>query len=89
MDKTSAVMIPGRRTCYQGWTEEYHGLLASGHRGETASSYVCVDYTPEYILHGEADQNGHLFYPVKYSCGSLPCPPYQNDRIVECVVCTK
>jgi hypothetical protein len=30
-----------------------------------------------------------LFYPVKTQCGSLPCPPYINDKYVTCVVCTK
>lgn len=86
---SSVIMIPGRQTCYDGWSLEYKGYLGSGHRTHTASSYICVDSSPEFIPSGHADVNGKLVYVVGYKCGPLPCPPYVNQRKVDCVVCSK
>ncbi|KAJ8314242.1 hypothetical protein KUTeg_008803 [Tegillarca granosa] len=87
---TSVIMIPAKSTCYPNWKREYHGRLASGYFGHTsASQYVCVDETPEAVIGGNSNSDGKLFYPVKAECGSLECPPYQNDKEVLCVVCTQ
>ncbi|CAC5370388.1 unnamed protein product [Mytilus coruscus] len=85
----TTLMIPGRKTCYSGWNIEYTGLLASGYQGYSPSTYLCVDSQPEYVPSGQEDKNGHLFYVVGYKCGSLPCPPYHDNRIAYCVVCSK
>ncbi|CAG2201793.1 unnamed protein product [Mytilus edulis] len=50
---SSSIMIPGRHFCYSGWMQEYNGILASGHTGSSASSYICMDKNPEYISSGE------------------------------------
>lgn len=86
---SSSIMIPGRQSCYTGWMKEYNGRLASGHEGEAASSYTCVDNNPEYIPSGEKNEVGHLFYLVGFKCGPLPCPPYHDNHHVNCVVCSK
>lgn len=83
-------MITGKTTYVAGWQKEYYGKLASGADSEIAASqYVCVDEKPEVLERGQADENGKLFYPVKASSGSLPCPPYQNNALMPCVVCSK
>ncbi|XP_071138266.1 uncharacterized protein [Mytilus edulis] len=85
--KMSSIMIPGRKTCYNGWTKEYDGLLMAGHPSHKAGSeYACVDSSTEVIAGGSSDQNGILFYPVKTVCGSLKCPPYTADTDVPCQV---
>ncbi|VDI75433.1 Hypothetical predicted protein [Mytilus galloprovincialis] len=86
---SSSVMIPGRRTCYAGWNMEYTGMLAAGNHGHSASNFICVDNNPEYILSGKAGNDGHLMYVVNTKCGPLPCPPYEDNRQVYCVVCSK
>lgn len=86
---STTVMIPGRKSCYPGWRMEYNGLLAGGDHTQTASSYLCVDKIPEYIPSGQKDENGHLFYIIAFKCGPLPCPPYKDNTIVNCVVCSK
>lgn len=86
---TTTVMIPGRKSCYSGWNIEYTGLLASGYQNYSPSSYICVDIHPEFIPSGQDNKNGHLFYVVGYKCGSLPCPPYHDNRVAYCVVCSK
>ncbi|XP_076080837.1 uncharacterized protein LOC143051785 isoform X5 [Mytilus galloprovincialis] len=88
--KLSSIMIPGRKTCYNGWTKEYEGILMSGYHGHAAASeFVCVDRDTEAIAGGSKNENGRLFYPVKTRCGSLKCPPYAADTEVLCFVCSK
>lgn len=84
------LMIPGKTTCYDRWDIEYTGKLASGsYKHAAASQYICLDNKPEVLEHGSADDNGKLFYAVKTVCGSLPCPPYTNNALMTCVVCSK
>ncbi|XP_069135859.1 uncharacterized protein [Argopecten irradians] len=87
----STVMIPARTTCYSGWTKAYGGSLASGYYAQTAASeYICMDEDDEPVVGGaDRDDNGVLFYGVKAFCGSLKCPPYEQDKFIACVVCMK
>lgn len=86
---TSAVMIPGRITCYDGWKMEYYGVLSSGYYGYRPSSFICIDSLPEFIQGGQDSKNGFRLYPTSTKCGSLPCPPYGDNLAVNCVVCSK
>ncbi|CAG2188772.1 unnamed protein product [Mytilus edulis] len=82
--------IVGWKTCNNGWTKEYDGILMAGHPSHAAASeYACLDKGTETIAGGSRDENGILFYPVKTVCGSLKCPPYAADTDVPCVVCSK
>ena len=87
--KTSTLlMIPGRSECYNGW-KTYTGNLMSGHHKHAgASQYICVDATPDVLEGGARDDNGYLLYGVKAYCGSLRCPPYKQNTLVKCVVCS-
>ena len=83
-------MIAAKNQCYGGWSLEYVGKLAGGyHDHKAASSFVCLDEKPDVIVGGEVGQDGKLFYPIKTVCGSLKCPPYHNDHLLPCVVCSK
>ena len=84
------MMIPGRKTCYDGWKVEYSGYLSSGYYSHPGpSEYICVDESPE-ITNGSStsDLNGKLLYMVEARTGSLPSPPYYNGRELTCVVCS-
>lgn len=91
--RSVTLMIPGKTTCYDGWDTEYTGTLASGsYNHAAASQYICLDNKPEVLVeNGSADNfiDGKLFYAVKAACGSLPCPPYINNALMTCVVCSK
>uniref|UniRef100_K1QCA9 Short-chain collagen C4 n=1 Tax=Magallana gigas TaxID=29159 RepID=K1QCA9_MAGGI len=88
--ESSVLMIPGKSSCYDGWSMQYHGDLVAGSvNHKAASQYICLDEHPESLVAGQDDHNGKLFYPVKAVCGSLACPPYHNERYLTCVVCTK
>ena len=86
---SSTVMIPGTQTCPPGWTVQYWGHLTGGYYGDhTPGDYLCVDNTPEGLGAGGNEDGALLFYTVA-ACGSLPCPPYVNGRVVTCVVCSQ
>nr|QAV56626.1 hic24 [Sinohyriopsis cumingii] len=88
--RATTIMIPAKSNCYQGWIQEYTGYLMSGYYGHAGpTNYVCVDARPEAVFRGSPDHNGHLMYMVQASCGSLPCPPYVEGRVIACVVCSK
>jgi len=89
--RQAILMIPGRNECYPGWTKEYSGYLAGGltYASNSASSYVCLDGHSEFESGDARNDNAKLLYLTEAKCGSLPCPPYVNNRELTCVVCSK
>ena len=87
--RETVLMIPGRYTCPSGWTREYYGYLMSEYHAHHRSTFECMDVTPETIPGGHANQNGALFYHVEPRCGSLPCPPYEEQKEITCAVCSR
>ncbi|XP_025079872.1 short-chain collagen C4-like isoform X1 [Pomacea canaliculata] len=87
--RSTTLMIPGTNVCPNGWTLEYSGYLMAGYDSHPASSeYICVDKKQDARYGSNADYNGKLFYYTVGSCGSLPCPPYVQGKVVTCVVCS-
>ena len=88
--RAAMVMIPGKTQCPARWTREYYGYLTSERASHPGRSvFNCVDVDPDVIGGTQADTNGALFYYVLSSCNGLTCPPYEADRALSCVVCTK
>ncbi|KAL4229876.1 hypothetical protein ACF0H5_010267 [Mactra antiquata] len=88
--KGSVIMIPGRGHCYTGWNLEYAGYLMTEYHGHPGpQNHVCVDHHPDFIQGGGGNADEHILYLTISKCGSLPCPPYANDRELACVVCSK
>ena len=89
--RSSKLMIPGRITCPQSWTEEYEGYLMTERSNHKHTKvYECVDNDGEYVPGEARDTNGALFQLVGAVCNvGLPCPPYVTNRPITCVVCTK
>ena len=87
--RNTVLMIPGKYTCPQNWTREYYGFLMAERHAHHRSTFECVDVAPETITGGQADQDGALFYHVEPRCGSLPCPPYDQQKEMTCAVCTR
>ncbi|XP_069135188.1 uncharacterized protein [Argopecten irradians] len=87
----SSLMIPAKTTCYSGWTKAYSGSLAAGeYAHKAASQYVCVDGQAQDLDGGgDANHDGKLFFAVRAQCGSLRCPPYEQNKYLSCVVCLK
>ena len=99
--RSSTLMFPAQIQCPPTWTREYYGYLSSERSNEPVnrprlsahfrSSFNCVDVNPEVIENSDANGEGALFYYALSACNSngLSCPPYENGRILSCVVCTK
>nr|KAG5693634.1 hypothetical protein BaRGS_014654 [Batillaria attramentaria] len=89
--RPTSVMMPGTNACPQGWTVEYHGFLMSDRHGRSngASEFICVDSQLESRPGTDANLNGKLLYFTVTVCGSLPCGPYVNNKVVTCAVCSK
>ena len=88
--RTAVYMVPAKYTCPSGWTREYFGYLMSSHTGHKRIVFTCMDTAFKTVVgSASADKEGLLFYFVEGRCGSLPCPPYDNNKEFSCTVCTK
>ncbi|XP_071950906.1 uncharacterized protein [Antedon mediterranea] len=88
--RSASIMIPAKRTCPEGWTKEYGGLLMGGCTHHNAAhEYLCVDGSPQSRDNSKTNKNGFLLYPAVGKCGSLKCPPYVDYHELSCVVCTR
>jgi hypothetical protein len=84
------LMIPGTNQCPADWHEEYEGYLMGPRYSHARGEAVCVDIDAEESpLSSDASSTGNWWYPTEAECGSLPCPPYVNNRELSCVVCSK
>ena len=90
--RVGVLMIPARTSCPTGWIREYYGYLmseAGAWPDHQRTSFECVDKDQDSVPGGHADTNGALFYHVEANCNGIPCPPYDNYKELNCVVCTK
>ena len=88
--RVAAVMIPAQYTCPSSWTREYYGYLMSAYYGHHRSTFECMDQSPQSVPDSAADTNGALFYHTEVKCNyGISCPPYDTQKEVMCVVCTK
>ena len=88
-DRTAKIMVPGTYLCPRRWTTEYVGYLMAERHNHQRSTFECVDKDPEKAIGGHVNHNGALFYFVEPRCGSLPCPPYDQQKEMTCAVCTR
>ena len=52
----------------------------SEYHGHYRSQFSCIDHSLKPVVGSSHDHNGFLFYTVEGVCGSLPCPPYSQDK---------
>ncbi len=88
--RSAVLMIPGKTKCPPNWTREYYGYLMSERHVHHRSMYECVDKGVESLPGSSRDTDGSLFYHVEVVCNvGIPCPPYNNYKEINCVVCSK
>ena len=95
--RPTVLMIPAKASCPTNWTREYYGYIMTEHKGDHnrdirgRTMFECVDKDQESLPGGGTiSTNGVLFYHVEADCNTgLPCPPYNNHKELNCVVCTK
>ena len=88
-NRTAAYMVPAKYTCPTGWTREYYGYLMTEYHKTHRLQYICVDNAFEVVIGSSSSSYGVLLHFVEGRCGSLPCPPYDNNRELSCSLCTK
>ena len=89
--RSVAVMIPAKTQCPTNWTIEYIGyLMAEWIHADGPTTYECVDKDPEKIegLDGISNPRS-VFIVVEPLCNGLSCPPYDAEKELTCVVCTR
>jgi len=61
----------------------------SEHTTHHTSMYERIDNNPDSVPGSATDTNGVLFYHVEANCNGMACPPYDPQKELTCVVCTK
>ena len=88
--RDTVLMIPAKVHCPTNWTVEYTGYLMTEHRNHHRSTYECVDKDPESVPGLDAfSADSALFYHVEPNCSGLPCSPYDAEKELTCVVCSR
>ena len=88
--RPTTIMVPATNVCEDGWTLEYSGYVMGSTPDNPAShEAVCMDSAFESRPGTSANDDGFLFFLMFTYCGSLPCPPYQSNKVVTCAVCSK
>ena len=87
--RVAMTMIPAKTQCPSTWTREYSGYLMSTHIAHHRTMFECVDRNPDTVAGGAPNTNGAVFYHVEANCNGMACPPYDAQKELTCVVCTK
>ena len=94
--RPTVMMIPAKYRCPSTWTREYYGYLMTEYKGHSGSirgrtMFECVDQDQESLPDSHGNTDGVTFHHVEAVCdhGHLPCPPYDQNKELNCVVCTK
>ena len=82
-------MIPAKLTCPSGWTMEYYGYLMTERLLHNIATFECVDANPMSVPESASNTNGGLFYHVEANCNGMPCSPYEPEKELTCVICSK
>ena len=87
--RSAVLMVPAKYTCPPKWTREYYGWLMAERYNHHRTTFECVDVAAQKAHSGHPNHNGALFYHVEPRVGSLPGPPYDNQKELTCAVCTR
>ena len=89
--RVTVLMIPAKTLCPPSWTLEYTGYLMTErvHARHHRSMFECVDKHPESVPGSAGTIYPALLTHTEAACANLPCPPYDPQKELTCVVCTK
>ena len=85
--RSVVLMIPAKTQCPTNWTREYYGYLVSENQDEYRIMYECIDKDPEGAPGTSTPRVEFGF--VEPLCSSFSCPPYDAEKELTCVVCTR
>jgi len=67
---------------WTSWLKVIHHEWASG-------LFECLDSSPELVPGSTSNIGGAAFTHVETVCRGIPCPPYDRNKEITCIVCTK
>ena len=88
--RSTSLMIPAKINCPRSFTKEYVGYLMSARYGHYRTEYICVDKDQDSVRGSSRNTNGALVYHVEVACHyGIPCSPYNRQKELTCVVCSR
>jgi hypothetical protein len=79
------------KPCMAGWLP--HDRQRCGLSGFQRTKFICVDGEAELVPGTAGNSDGALLYHTRTAgCSNgidLPCPPYDSEKELTCVVCSK
>ena len=89
--RTTTAMIPAKTTCPTGWRKEYAGYIMTSYMGvgRSRTTFECIDQNAEAIPGTTGRYRGSILHYVEAHCSGMPCPPYDAEKELACVVCSK
>ena len=90
-DRDAVLMIPAKKSCPQGWVREYYGYLMSSTilYQDKRTMFECIDRNPDTVPGQGENRHGAVLYHNEANCNGMACPPYDPEKELTCVVCTK
>ena len=89
----AVVVIPGQISCPSSWTKEYLGYLMASPKQHYRTTFECIDSDSTAITNQVNSSNttdAAMFYTTEIgTCSGVLCPPYDTEKEITCVVCTK
>ena len=89
--KSTSFMLPGRYTCPSGWSSEYAGYIMTEYTGSNRGGRrdtICVDQDAE-AASTKGSALASMLFLMQVSCIGLDCPPFDSQKPLTCVVCSK
>ena len=88
--KSTSFMMPGRYTCPSGWSTEYSGYIMTEYtqNGRGRRDTICVDQDDEAAA-TKSSAHPAMLYLMQATCIGLNCPPFNSQKPLTCVVCSK
>ena len=88
--RVTILTIPAKVNCPSNWTMEYTGYMVAGHDNHNGRTmFECIDSNPETIPGSFSWNYAAAFYHVEPNCDGLSCPPYDAQKELTCVVCSR
>ena len=88
--RDTVVVIPAKVHCPTNWTVEYTGYLMTEYRTDYRSTCECVDKDPESVPGlNKWSGNSARFRHVEIVCSGLSCFPYDAEKELTCIVCSR
>lgn len=91
--RASVLVKMAAKSCPDNWVKEYEGYVMAPGKSSEKGEFICIDKDMQEpngsVSFGNSiDSQWQQVREVTAICGALPCGPYEESKIIPCVVCT-